>query len=82
MTLLGLLEAEDQRSQFRQAQPVRHHPAQHAALVAEQSRRRRPLAGYHQGDAAAAPLLAIGVMTYLRRLGTVNTGVEGRIVVK
>ena len=58
MALLGLLEAQDQRAQIRHAQPMRHHPAQHAALVTEQCRRQRALAGHHQRDAAAATLLA------------------------
>lgn len=58
MALLGLLEAEDQRAQVGQAQPMRHHPAQYAPFVTEQSRRQSALAGHHQGDAAAAPLLA------------------------
>ena len=31
---------------------------------------------------ADAPLLANDVMVYVRKLGTVKTGVEGRIVVK
>ena len=38
MALLGLLEADHERAQIRQPQPMRHHAAQHAALVAEQGR--------------------------------------------
>lgn len=38
--------------------------------------------GRHLLHADDAPLIANEVMTYLRRIGTVRTGVEGRIVIK
>ena len=51
----GLLEAEHDRAQLRQAQPVRHDAAQDAALLEEAvARGGGALAGDHQHDLVAA----------------------------
>ena len=53
----GLLEAEDEGPQVRQAEPVRNHPPQHAALREGRTLGPRPaLAGDHQHDRASLPL--------------------------
>ena len=81
MTLLGLLETKDQRAQVGEAQPMRHHPAQHAALVSEQGRRQRALPGDHQRDAATASLLAAqeGMERQMRLILTQAVQVDGGV---
>ena len=55
-----LLEADDERPEVRQAQPVRHHPAQNAALLERNAGRARgSLAGDDKDDLEAGTLRAV-----------------------
>ena len=68
MALLGLLEAQHQRAQFGQPQPMRHHAAQDTALLAEKGRSRSALSRDDETDARAARLLRLKRTTLVEKL--------------